>query len=131
MQLPDDLLTLLRGAALCYVATTMPDGSPQITQTWVHTDGEHVVVNIVQGMQKAKNLEREPRVAVAVSDPDSPGQYYQVRGHVVEMTSEGGVESIEALSHKYTGGAYAWYGGRDQVRLVVRIAAGSITGVPQ
>jgi PPOX class probable F420-dependent enzyme len=130
MTLPDDLVALLRTPALCYVATVMPDGSPQLTQTWVDTDGEHVVVNIVQGMQKARNLERDPRIAVAVSAPTAPGRYYQVRGTVVEMTSEGGAASIEALSHKYTGGPYAWYGGRDQVRLIVKVKAEHISSVP-
>ena len=95
----------------------------QLTQTWVDTDGEHVVVNIVQGMQKARNLERDPRVTLAVSPPTAPSNYYQVRGTVVELTSEGGAGSIEALSHKYTGGPYAWYGGRDQVRLIVKVEA--------
>ncbi len=129
MTLPDELLALLRGRALCYVATLMPSGSPQLTQTWVDTDGEYVLINIVKGMQKARNLQRDPRVAVAVSDPAAPSFYHQVRGRVVEMTTEGGVESIEALSHKYTGGPYAWYGGRDQVRLVVKIEAERISGV--
>jgi hypothetical protein len=32
MTLPDDLVALLRTPALCYVATVMPDGSPQLTQ---------------------------------------------------------------------------------------------------
>ncbi|MBN9618509.1 MAG: PPOX class F420-dependent oxidoreductase [Actinobacteria bacterium] len=128
MALSEDVVALLRGPALCYVATTMPDGSPQVTQTWVDTDGEYILLNIVQGMQKARNLERDPRVAVAVSDPSTPGQYFQVRGRVVEMTSEGGVDSIEALSQKYTGGPYAWYGGRDQVRLIVTIEAQHVSG---
>ena len=26
----------------------MPDGPPQTTETWVDTDGEHVVINTVQ-----------------------------------------------------------------------------------
>jgi PPOX class probable F420-dependent enzyme len=108
----------------------MPDGSAQVTQTWVDADPEHTVVNTVQGMQKARNLQRDPRVAVAVSDPSTPGQYYQVRGAVVEMTSEGGLDSIEALSQKYTGGPYAWYGGRDQVRLIVKIDAQHVTSMP-
>ena len=47
----------------------MPSGAPQLTQTWVDTDGEHVVINIVEGMQKAGNFERDPRVAQALSDP--------------------------------------------------------------
>jgi hypothetical protein len=61
MSLSEQLVALLRSPALCYVATSMPDGSPQVTQTWVDTDGEHIVVNIVQGMQKARNLHRDPR----------------------------------------------------------------------
>jgi hypothetical protein len=87
-----------------------------------------VVLNIVQGRQKARNLQRDPRIAVALSDPRTPSRYYQVRGQVVEMTSEGGVESIEALSHKYTGRPYSWYGGRGQVRLVVKIEAQRVSG---
>jgi PPOX class probable F420-dependent enzyme len=70
--LPDALLELLRRPSTCYVATTMADGSPQLTQTWVDTDGERILINSVQGFLKVKNVERDPRVAVAVSDPDNP-----------------------------------------------------------
>ena len=129
MALPEQLVVLLRKPAVCYVSTTMPDGSPQITQTWVDTDGEHVVINIVRGMQKARNLERDPRLALVVSDPEAPSLYYQVRGRAVDVTAAGGADSIEALSHKYTGAPYAWYGGRDQVRLVVTIEAQRVSGV--
>lgn len=130
MDLPDDLVALLHTPALCYVATVMPNGSPQLTQTWVDTDGKHVVINIVDGMQKARNFQRDPRVAVAVSDPANPNVFTQVRGRVVGMTSDGGEESIEALAHKYTGEAYAWYGGRKQTRLIVSIEGDRITSVP-
>ena len=123
MDLPGYLLTLLRGPSTCYIATTMPDGSPQLTQVWVDTDGEHVVVNTVQGHQKARNIERDPRVALTVSDPADPSRYHAVRGRVVEVTTDGGVEHIEALAQRYLGRPYPWYGGRDQVRLVVRIRA--------
>ena len=47
----------------------MPDGSPQITQVWVDTDGEHVLVNTAEGRQKVRNVRRDPRVAVNVVDP--------------------------------------------------------------
>ncbi len=130
MDLPDDLVALLRTPALCYVATVMPSGSPQLTQTWVDTDGQHVVINVVEGMQKARNFERDPRVAVAVSDPANSSVFTQVRGRVVGMTRDGGAESIEALAHKYTGKPYAWYGGRTQTRLIVTIEAERITSVP-
>ncbi|MGV9858266.1 PPOX class F420-dependent oxidoreductase [Gordonia sp. NPDC003425] len=130
MDLPNELVELLRTPALCYVATVMPDGSPQLTQTWVDTDGTRVVINIVAGMQKARNLARDPRVAVAVSDPGTPALFTQIRGRVVEMTSDGGVDSINALANKYTGKPYAWYGGREQTRLIVTIEADRIAAVP-
>ncbi|MCI2239366.1 PPOX class F420-dependent oxidoreductase [Paenibacillus sp. TRM 82003] len=122
MDLTPELLDLLRAPSTCHLATTMPDGSPQLTQTWVDTDGEHVVVNTVQGFQKTRNVERDPRVALTVSDPANPTRYVAVRGRVVGSTTEGGAEHVEELSRKYTGGPYPWYGGRDQVRVVLRIA---------
>jgi len=117
---------LLRKPSLCLVTTLMPDGSPQITQTWVDTDGEHVIINSVQTHQKVKNVERDPRVAVAVCDASDPSRYYGVRGRVVSATTEGGAEHIEALAQRYTGGPYAWYGGRDQVRVILTISADKI-----
>jgi PPOX class probable F420-dependent enzyme len=128
MDLPDALLALLEQPSLCYVATTMPDGSPQLTQTWVDTDGEHILINTVQGFQKVRNLRRDPRVAVAVSDPVDPSRYFQVRGEVVEITAEGGTEHIEKLAQRYLGRPYPWFGGRDQVRLVVKIRPDKISG---
>jgi Pyridoxamine 5'-phosphate oxidase len=62
--LPADLVALLRTPVGCYLATVMPDGSPQLTQTWVDTDGTHVLVNTVRGHQKERNIGREPRVAL-------------------------------------------------------------------
>ena len=129
MELSQDVLDLLRRPSTCYIATTMPDGSPQLTQTWVDTDGEHVLVNSVQGFLKVRNVERDPRVAVAVSDPDNPVRYFQVRGRVVDVTTDGGAEHIEELSQKYLGTPYPWFGGRDQVRVVIAIEPEKISGM--
>jgi hypothetical protein len=35
--------------AFCQIATLMPDGSPQIAQVWVETDGEHILINTNEG----------------------------------------------------------------------------------
>jgi PPOX class probable F420-dependent enzyme len=103
---PTPLLDLLRRPSPCFIATLMPDGSPQLTQTWVTTDGEHVVINIVDGMQKARNVARDGRVAVNIVDPDDVFRYYAVRGRVIAMTTEGGAESIDEISQKYLGMPY-------------------------
>jgi PPOX class probable F420-dependent enzyme len=129
LQLTDDVLSLLRQPSHTYLATIMDDGSPQLTQTWVDTDGEHVVINTVEGFVKLHNIERDPRVVVAVADPAEPFRYVQIRGRVVEQTTEGGAEHIDMLAHKYTGQPYAWYGGRDQVRVIIKIEADSISGM--
>ena len=129
MKLSEDLLALLRRPSTCYVATTMPDGSPQLTQTWVDTDGERVLINTVQGFQKAKHVERDPRVAVVFSDPTNPFRYHEIRGRVVDVTAKGGAEHIEMLARKYLGGPYPWYGGRDQTRVIVAIEPEKVNGM--
>ena len=127
MKLPEDLLALLREPSTCYLATSMADGSPQLTQTWVDTDGEHVLINSVRGHLKVRNIERDPRVAVAVSDPDKPVRYFQVRGRVLDVTTDGAAEHIEKLAQRYLGGPYPWYGGRDQTRVLITIEADKIS----
>lgn len=126
MNLPSELLALLRLPSPCYVATTMPDGSPQLTQTWVDTDDEHVLINTVRGYQKARNVERDPRVAVSVSDPANPSRYFAARGRVTNATTTGAAEHIETLAQRYLGTPYPWYGGREQVRLLLTIRVDKI-----
>jgi PPOX class probable F420-dependent enzyme len=129
LKLPDTLLALLREPSLCYVSTIMPDGSPQLTQTWVDTDGEHVLINSVQTHRKVKNLQRDPRITIAVSSPKSPASYFELRGRVRDITPDGAVDHIEKLSQRYLGRAYPWFGGRDQVRVILTMDVDKITGV--
>ena len=126
MKLPDGFLDLLRKPNPCFLTTLMPDGSPQTTETWVDTDGESVIINTVQTHLKMKNIERDPRVSVAVCDAANPSSYYAIRGRVVKTTTAGGAEHIEALSQRYTGRPYAWWGGRDQVRVILTISADKV-----
>ena len=125
--LPDGLLDLLRRPSPCFVATLMSDGSPQLTQTWVTTDGEHVVINIVDGSQKIRNLARDRRVAVNIVDPDDVFRYWGVRGHVIDTTTEGGADSIEEISQKYLGMPYQNFTGKPETRVLVTIEAERVT----
>jgi PPOX class probable F420-dependent enzyme len=129
MTLPDELLTLLRGPSPCFISTLMADGSPQMTEVWVDTDGEHVVINTVDGFLKVRNLQRDPRLAVSVLDPENLMRYFSVRGTVVEMVTEGAADHIEMLSQRYLGEPYPWYGGRDQTRIMLIIEADQVGGM--
>ena len=128
MELPDGLLKLLAQPSICYLATLMPDGSPQLTQTWVDTDGQHILINSVEGHQKVRNLARDTRIAVTVADATQPARYYAVRGRVLGVSTDGAVEHIEKLAQRYLGGPYPWFGGRDQVRVLLTIEAEKVTG---
>jgi PPOX class probable F420-dependent enzyme len=129
MTLPDDLTALLRGPSPCIISTLMADGSPQMTEVWVDTDGEHVVINTVDGCLKVRNVRRDPRVAVSVIDPENLMRYVSIRGTVVDLTTDGAVDHIEMLAQRYLGGPYPWYGGRDQTRIKLVIKAERITGI--
>jgi PPOX class probable F420-dependent enzyme len=124
--LPDGLLDLLRRPSLCFIATTMPDGSPQLTQTWVSTDGQHIVINSPEWTQKVRNVARDPRVAVNIADPDNTRRYYAVRGRVIASTADGAAESIDEISHKYLGTPYPNFSGRPETRILLTIEADSV-----
>jgi PPOX class probable F420-dependent enzyme len=123
VDLPEDLLALLGQPSTCYLATVMPDGSPHLTQTWVDTDGRHILINSVDGHQKVRNIRRDPRVALTVADPGQPARYFWIRGKVLDVTTAGAVDHIERLAQRYLGGPYPWFGGRDQVRVLLTIQA--------
>ena len=115
-----DLLTTKN--AFAHVATLNPDGSPQVTPVWVDFDGTHVLINTAKGRVKAKNLAREPRVALSIADPDNAYRYLGIQGRVVDMTETGGDAHIDKMAKKYLGQDTYPYRTPGEVRLNVKIA---------
>jgi PPOX class probable F420-dependent enzyme len=87
--------------AMAFLATTMADGTPQVTPVWFNTDGEHILINSAHGRVKDRNMRARPQVAVTIMDLRRPNRYLQVRGKVVEITEKGAEEHIHRLSRKY------------------------------
>ena len=69
----------------------------------VDLDGDDVVFNTAQGRKKARNLERDARVAVTVIDPDDQYNVVAFQGTVTEVTADGADAHIDALAKKYLG----------------------------
>ena len=101
--IPQAYQDLLQKRAFASLATVNPDGTPQVTPVWVDFDGTHVRFNTAKGRVKDANLRRNPAVALAISDPDNPYRYVQIKGAVVEITEAGADAHIDALAKKYTG----------------------------
>lgn len=89
--------------AFAYLATSMKDGSPQITSVWFNTIGNSILVNSAKGRVKDMNMRRRPEVALCIQDTANPYRYLQIRGRVVEINEEGAEAYIDALAGKYTG----------------------------
>lgn len=119
--IPAEYQDLFEKRSFAFVATLLPDGSPHVTPTWVDFDGEHVLVNTIQNNRKDKNLRNDPRITLAIADPENPYRYLSVRGEVVERREEGAREHLDTLAERYTGEAkYPGPGGDQRVVLVIR-----------
>jgi len=121
MNFPTDFLDLLTDEtkALLYLATTMPDGSPQVSPVWFSIEGEHVLINTNEGRTKDRNMKARPRVAMVIQDPADQDRYLGIRGEVVEFSREGANEHINRLSLKYYGKPWTYREG--QRRIIYRI----------
>ena len=121
MTFPNEFLDLLQTEtrALLYLATIMPDGSPQVTPVWFSTDGDDVLINTNEGRVKDKNMKARPQVAMTIQDPDEQERYLGIRGKIVSYTKEGADEHINQLSLKYKNRSWKYREG--QRRIIYRI----------
>lgn len=121
--IPEKYRDLFQKKAFANLGTLMPDGRPQVTPVWVDFDGEHVLFNSAKGRQKDRNVRRDPRVALAIVDPDNPYRYMEIRGTVIEITEQGAAASIDKLAKKYMGLDKYPYSQPGEVRVLYKIRA--------
>jgi PPOX class probable F420-dependent enzyme len=94
---------LIARPVLASLTTLGADGSPQVTPLWIDRDGDDLLFNTAKGRVKARHIEHDPRVAVSVVDPDDQYNVVALRGTVVDVTTDGADEHIDALAKKYLG----------------------------
>jgi len=119
--IPEKYRDLFTKRAFASLATLMPDGRPQVTPIWCDLEGDLVVFNSAEGRQKDRNIRRDPRVSLAVIDPDNPYRYLEIRGRVVEITKDGADAQIDKLAKKYLGVDKYPYGQPGEVRVIYKI----------
>lgn len=103
-ELPSSVREAIEGKNFWHLATVNPDGSPQSTPVWVHTRDGKILVNTALGRKKARNIEREPRVALSWHETTAEGGYrnIQIQGKVVDtITGDQAERDIDDLALKY------------------------------
>ncbi|MDT0447027.1 PPOX class F420-dependent oxidoreductase [Streptomyces johnsoniae] len=122
----DTTRALLDGTNVATLATLNPDGSPQTSVVWVMSDEGTVLLSTTAARQKAKNIARDPRVALTVFDAANPYLSRDIRG-TAELTGDPDKLLGRRLSHKYLGQDPPLEPD-DVVRLVVRITPTRVLG---
>ena len=122
MTFPEKYLDLFEPEAKAYLflATSMPDGSPQVTPVWFDNDGEHILINTNEGRVKDRNMKVRRKVAMAIQDPADPFRYLGIRGEVVSYTREGGDEHIDMLCRRYRGKPWNYRPGQKRIIYKIR-----------
>ena len=124
--LPKDMAYLIADEtkAFAFLATTMADGSPQVTPVWFNTEGEFILVNTAKGRVKDKNMRARHDVALVIPDPENPYRYVQIRGKVVEFTETGAREHFDIVARAYIGKPFDYPA--DQIRVIFKIRPESL-----
>lgn len=113
--LDPDVRTVLDGTSFAHLATVLPDGSPHSVPVYVGTHGDRIVFMTGPDSRKARNLRRDPRLALSITPVDNPFNPVAIRGRVVEwLAGDPAWEIVDRLAMKYTGVGYE----RDQERVV-------------
>lgn len=105
----------VESTSIAHLATVLPDGSPHSIPLWVSVLDDKIIFLTGPDSQKARNVRRDPRVALSLAPVDNPYEPVIVRGRVVEwIDGDAGWELVDQIAQKYIGQPY----GRDVERVV-------------
>jgi PPOX class probable F420-dependent enzyme len=119
---------LLEGANFVSLATLTAEGAPHATTVWGDVERGHPCFFTQPSSFKARNIDRDSRVAMTVVDRDNPYRTGQLRGHVVDTVWEDeALAIIDRMSRKYTGADFPM---RSGVVYLIEVAASRFTELP-
>jgi PPOX class probable F420-dependent enzyme len=94
--------------AVAHLATLQQDGSPRVVPVWIDVHGDTDLVFFAETSSlNARNVSRDPRVAISITRPDQSLDMAAIRGEVIErLDGEAAMAVVDRISQKYTGGQY-------------------------
>lgn len=99
--LTDAMKRLIDAANIAHLATLEAGGSPKAEPVWLGREGDRLLVATDRNSRKAKNIARDPRVAISLVARENPYEQLLVRGRVVETRDDSELRGLDALSQAY------------------------------
>jgi PPOX class probable F420-dependent enzyme len=66
---------ILQSQTMAHLATIGPKGEPQSSPMWFVWDGESIKFTHTTDRQKYRNIKRDPRVSISITDVEDPCTY--------------------------------------------------------
>jgi PPOX class probable F420-dependent enzyme len=113
------------------IATVDPDGAPRQAVAWFRLEPDgRVLVNSRTPRRWPANLRRDPRVSLAVVDPEEPDRWVGMTATVDEVVDdvERSREDIVQLAHRYRDGGptpatEAMFRSQPRITFLLRVTA--------
>jgi len=118
--IPEGVRELLHAPNYVHLSTLRADGSPRNWVVWVGLEDEHILVCTSDAIWKAKDMRRDPRVAMSVTDGANPYQMATIQGRVVEVRRDDDCRYMDPISIKYTSAPFPSRG-PDRVCFVIAV----------
>lgn len=115
---------ILQSTSLAHLATIGPRGEAQCSPMWFLWDGECLLFTHTTQRQKYRNVRRDPRVAVSITDPDDPYVYAEFRGRVARIEDDPTGSLYDTLAVRY--GSERRY--RGDPRVILRVTVHHVVG---
>ena len=105
MEMPASHLDLLERPLFAHFGTVASDGSPRVNPMWFVWDAEAGVIKMTHtnARHNFRNLQREPRVALSITDPDDQYRYLQLRGKLEHIEPDPTGAFYQSLQQRYRG----------------------------
>jgi len=98
----DHVRSFLEAPNYASIATLDPDGAPRQAVVWYLFDGRDLIVNSLVGRRWPTNLQRDPRVSIAVVDRTDGLRWVGITGATEPMIDQARAQAdIAAMARRY------------------------------
>jgi PPOX class probable F420-dependent enzyme len=127
----EKVIKLFSEKNLVFIATIMPDGSPQLSPVWANYENGYVLVNTAEGRIKHKNILRDPRVAVSVVSANNPLDMTTIRGVVEELIPDYEYKHADRLTQQYMNRSQYPFKQNAEKRTILKIKPNKVFVLPE